>query len=199
MQLVYRQNQAYMRWRRGTDVVLATLVLCLVAPVLLLAAIAIVAEDGFPIVFAQRRVGRFERLFTMYKLRTMKKNQCFDSASPATGHDARITRTGRWLRKLSIDELPQLVNVIRGDMALVGPRPEMPFIVERYDNWQHLRHLAKPGLTCIWQTSCRSKIALNKPEATLMDIEYIRTASPKTDGALLLKTVSAVLSSHGAY
>ncbi|MGZ3497564.1 MAG: sugar transferase [Vulcanimicrobiaceae bacterium] len=199
MDLIYRQNHTYMRWRRITDVVLSTVGLCLVAPVVLLAAIAIVAEDGFPIVFAQRRVGRFERLFTMYKLRTMKKGRCYDSASPTTGHDARLTRTGRLLRKLSIDELPQLLNVIRGEMSLVGPRPEMPFIVKRYDKWQHLRHLAKPGLTCIWQTSCRSEIPLNKPEATLMDIEYIRTASPKTDGALLLKTVTAVLSSHGAY
>lgn len=199
MQLVYKQDRAYLRRRRVTDVVLATLGLCLTAPVLLLAAVAIAIEDGFPIVFAQRRVGQFERLFTMYKLRTMKKSQCFDSASPTAGGDSRITRTGEWLRKLSIDELPQLVNVVRGDMSLVGPRPEMPFIVKRYDKWQHLRHLAKPGLTCIWQTSCRSKISLDKPEATLMDLEYIRTASPKTDGALLLKTVATVLSSHGAY
>lgn len=199
MHLVYRQNQMYTRWRRVMDVILATLGLCLVAPVLFVAAIVIAAEDGFPIVFAQQRVGRFERLFTMYKLRTMKKNQCYDSASPASAHDARVTRAGKWLRKLSIDELPQLVNVIRGDMSLVGPRPEMPFIVKRYERWQHLRHLAKPGLTCIWQTSCRSEIALNKPEATMMDLEYIKTASPATDGALLLKTFATVFSSHGAY
>jgi lipopolysaccharide/colanic/teichoic acid biosynthesis glycosyltransferase len=199
MRLVYRQNNTYVKVRRFANALLAGLGLIVVAPILLLAAIAIVIEDGFPVIFAQRRVGRFERTFVMYKLRTMKASRCEDSVSPTTGTDDRITRVGKWLRKASIDELPQLLNVLLGQMSLVGPRPEMPFIVKRYDNWQHLRHLAEPGLTCIWQTSCRSRIALDRPEATLMDIEYIRTASPVTDGALILKTFAAVFLSRGAF
>jgi lipopolysaccharide/colanic/teichoic acid biosynthesis glycosyltransferase len=199
MRVVYRQNNTYMKCRRATNVALALLGLLLVAPIVLLAAVAIVLEDGFPVFFAQRRVGRFERTFVMYKLRSMRKSHCEDRESPTSATDARLTVVGRWLRKTSIDELPQLFNVVRGEMSLVGPRPEMPFIVKRYDRWQHLRHLIEPGLTCIWQTSCRSSIALNKPEATLMDLEYIRTASPATDGALMLKTLVAVFSSRGAY
>lgn len=197
--LVYRERRMYMRARRLVNVLLASIALCAAAPLLLAAIVVIVAEDGFPVVFRQRRIGKFERPFVMYKLRTMRKQRCADDVSPTDPQDARITRVGRWLRKTSIDELPQLVNVIRGDMSLVGPRPEMPFIVERYAKWQHLRHLVEPGLTCIWQISARSNVPLALPEATMMDLDYIEAASPLTDGLLLARTFKAVFSANGAF
>jgi lipopolysaccharide/colanic/teichoic acid biosynthesis glycosyltransferase len=196
---IYSEKRSYMQVRRVADIALSVLVLCLALPLLLAAAIAILIEDGYPVFFAQRRVGRFERNFVMYKLRTMKKERCGDGVSPSDPRDPRITRVGRWLRRTSIDELPQLINVLRGDMSLVGPRPEMPFIVGRYEGWQHLRHLVQPGLTGLWQISHRSNVPLARPEATLLDLEYVRTASATTDSTILAKTIKAVLSANGAF
>ena len=180
------------------DLAVATVALAAASPVLLAAAVAIRLGDGGPIIFRQQRVGRFGRLFTMYKLRTMKTTACGDAVKPCDGADSRITRVGRYLRRASIDELPQLVNVLRGDMAIVGPRPEMPFVVRNYEKWQHLRHLAKPGVTGLWQTRCRSTVPLHKPAATHIDLEYIRTASMSTDGRIILSTFRALLFAQGA-
>jgi lipopolysaccharide/colanic/teichoic acid biosynthesis glycosyltransferase len=185
--------------RRITDSVLAGLILLLASPLLALACIGILTEDGAPVFFTQRRAGRFERLFVMYKLRTMRHADCIDRPTPSSGSDPRITRMGRFLRKTSIDELPQLINVFRGEMTLVGPRPEMPLMIERYEHWQHMRHLVTPGLTCIWQTTSRSDIPLHKPEATILDLDYIRNASPELDGKLLVQTIVSVLRPKGAY
>jgi lipopolysaccharide/colanic/teichoic acid biosynthesis glycosyltransferase len=167
--------------------------------ILAIACAAILIEDGGPVLFTQQRAGRFERLFTIYKLRTMCLKDCIDGPTPSNSSDPRITRVGRILRKTSIDELPQLVNVILGNMSLVGPRPEMPLMIERYEHWQHMRHLVTPGLTCIWQTSSRSQIPLHRPEATALDLDYIRNASPKLDGALIAQTIVSVLRFKGAY
>lgn len=197
--LIFRENIAYNRLRRGFDLLGATIALALAAPILLLAAAAILFEDGSPVLFHQRRVGRFGRLFTIYKLRTMRKERCEDGFSPTSGRDPRITRIGYWLRRLSIDELPQLVNIARGDMAFVGPRPEMPFLVQDYQSWQHLRHLVTPGITGFWQTTCRSTVPLHLPEATLLDLDYIRKASHSTDAAVILKTFRMLFSTKGAY
>jgi lipopolysaccharide/colanic/teichoic acid biosynthesis glycosyltransferase len=152
-----------------------------------------------PVIFKQRRAGRFERLFTIYKLRTMRSEACVDGPAPADESDPRVTRVGRILRRTSIDELPQLINVLRGEMSIVGPRPEMPLMLERYETWQHLRHLVTPGLTCIWQISARSNIPLHRPEATTLDIDYIRRASPRLDSLLLARTIYSVVFSKGAY
>jgi lipopolysaccharide/colanic/teichoic acid biosynthesis glycosyltransferase len=197
--LIYKYDHRRGRARRIVDAVLATVLLMLGAPLLALAAIAILIEDGPPIAFKQKRVGRFERLFTMYKLRTMRNADCFDHQKLADPADPRITRVGRVLRKTSIDELPQLINVIRGDMSLVGPRPEMPFMTKGYERWQHMRHLVSPGLTCIWQTTCRADVPLHEPAATALDLAYIRNASPALDGALLAQTVVSVLRPKGAF
>ncbi len=197
--LVYREKRVYMRVRRILNAGIAAVALCIALPILLMCAIAIALEDGYPVIFKQRRVGRFERPFTIYKFRTMKKQNCGYGVSPSYAGDPRITRVGKWLRKTSLDELPQLVNVIRGDMSLVGPRPEMPFIVQQYDNWQHLRHLVEPGITGLWQISDRSNVPLARPEATLLDLDYIRSASPITDGILLARTFTAVISANGAF
>lgn len=197
--LTYRYNRGGWRARRVVDATVGTVALGLAVPVLLIACLAIFMEDGPPLFFKQRRAGRFERLFTIYKLRTMRVADCFDGETPADDKDPRITRVGRLLRRTSVDELPQLLNVIRGEMALVGPRPEMPLMLQRYERWQHLRHLVTPGLTCIWQTTSRSNIPLHRPEATILDLEYIRNASPRLDGALLAQTVVSVIRAQGAY
>ena len=138
-------------------------------------------------------------MFTIYKLRTMKREHCGDRPSPTTSSDDRITRVGRIIRMTSIDELPQLANVILGHMSLVGPRPEMAIIMRKYEDWQHLRHLVTPGITCIWQTTCRKTVPLDRPEATALDLDYIRRASPMLDGALLVRTVATVVFPKGAF
>jgi lipopolysaccharide/colanic/teichoic acid biosynthesis glycosyltransferase len=196
---VFRKNIAYDRLRRVFDVIGALFMLAAALPILLAAALAILLEDGRPIFFRQRRVGRFGRIFTIYKLRTMRREKCVDSFSPTTGRDPRITRVGYWLRRSSIDELPQLVNILRGEMAFVGPRPEMPFVVRQYEAWQHLRYLVTPGVTGFWQTTCRSTVPLHLPEATMLDLDYIRQASHKTDLAVLVKTIRTLISTEGAY
>jgi lipopolysaccharide/colanic/teichoic acid biosynthesis glycosyltransferase len=199
-QLIYRFRPRSASSRRLLDFCVALGALALATPILLAAALAIKLEDGGPVLFQQKRVGRFGRLFTIYKLRTMKIKVCGDAPSPKHSNDDRITGVGRILRKTSIDELPQLLNVLNGTMALVGPRPEMPFIVrQKYLDWQHLRHLAMPGVTGLWQATCRSKIALDKPEATLIDLQYIENASPLTDGKIMLRTVHSLFSARGAY
>ena len=198
-ELTFRHDALYALTQRAFDLAIAGAALILGSPVLAAASLAIWLEDRGPVLFRQQRVGRFGRLFTIYKLRTMRIELCGDALSPSSGTDSRITRVGKWLRKASIDELPQLLNVLRGEMAIVGPRPEMPFVVESYLPWQHLRHLVKPGITGLWQTSCRSQIPLHRPEATKIDLEYIRTASTVTDGALVLRTFGVLFSTNGAY
>lgn len=197
--LTYKHDHGRRRARRIVDAVLASIVFVVAAPVLAVACAGILLEDGAPVFFKQQRAGRFERLFHIYKLRTMRHDDCIDRPTPSNASDPRVTRMGRFLRKTSIDELPQLINVIRGEMTLVGPRPEMPLMIERYERWQHMRHLVTPGLTCIWQTTSRSEIPLHRPEATVLDLDYIRNASPKLDGALLAQTVVSVLRFKGAY
>jgi lipopolysaccharide/colanic/teichoic acid biosynthesis glycosyltransferase len=194
----YRESRVYGRLRRVVDVIVACAALLIAAPILAAAALAIVLEDGWPVFFRQQRVGRFGRLFVMYKLRTMTTCACVDARKPSGSADRRLTRTGRALRRTSIDELPQFVNVIRGEMSVVGPRPEMPFIVKSYERWQHLRLLVPPGITGLWQTACRSTIELNNPEATRLDLDYIRQASTFRDVALIARTIRAVLSMRGA-
>jgi lipopolysaccharide/colanic/teichoic acid biosynthesis glycosyltransferase len=197
--IAYRENLAYRRRKRALDLIIGSCALLAALPILAVAAIAIRLEDGGAILFRQRRVGRFGRVFTIYKLRTMSSANCVDALSPTSGGDARVTRVGAILRKMSIDELPQLFNVLRGDMSVVGPRPEMPFIVKRYEPWQHLRHLATPGITGLWQTTCRSRVPLHRPEATHIDLEYVRTASTGTDSRIVLRTFRALLHADGAY
>ncbi|GAC1615276.1 MAG: hypothetical protein NVS4B5_04840 [Vulcanimicrobiaceae bacterium] len=195
----YRHRPTQRSIRRTFDIVLASMSLPIVIPILTVACAAIALEDGPPFFFRQRRVGRFERTFTIFKLRTMRKDLCGDEVKPASGRDPRITRVGAILRKLSVDEVPQLFNVLRGDMTLVGPRPEMPFVVQRYERWQHLRHLVTPGLTCLWQTTCRSTVPLHHPEATALDLTYIRTQNFALDVRLLGSTVASVLGTKGAF
>jgi lipopolysaccharide/colanic/teichoic acid biosynthesis glycosyltransferase len=197
--LIYRHRPRKERARKALDAFIAGGTLILVSPVLLAAAVAIYLEDRGPIFFTQERIGRFGRPFRIYKLRTMRVAELGDRPSPKHAGDSRITRVGRLLRKTSIDELPQLFNIAKGEMAIVGPRPEMPFIVRSYQNWQHLRLLVTPGLTGLWQVKARKTISLERPEATMIDIDYIRSVTMLRDISIIAQTVRAVVKPKGAY
>ena len=199
VRLVYRNGIPMRVARRSFDLVVASAAFVVASPILTVAAAAIWLEDRGPVLFKQRRVGRFERNFTILKLRTMAVEYCDDRRSPTSPFDRRVTRVGQFLRRFSIDELPQFINVIRGEMTLVGPRPEMPFVTASYEPWQHLRHLAKPGITCTWQITHRSTIPLDRPEATLLDIDYLHRKSPLFDGMLIIRTFLAIFRQKGAY
>jgi len=172
------------------------------------AALAIkITSPGGPIIFRQKRSGMNGRVFTLYKFRTMVPNAealkaSLEAKNEMDGpvfkirNDPRVTRVGRILRKLSIDELPQLWNVLRGDMSIVGPRPPIPAEVERYERWQRRRLSMRPGITCIWQVSGRNNVDFKRWME--MDLEYIDNWSLALDFKILLKTIPAVLSSRGA-
>ncbi len=197
--LVYRSALTMRFARRAFDLVVSSAAFVMASPILTVAAAAIWLEDRGPILFKQCRIGRFERTFTILKLRTMAVEYCDDQLSPTSPYDRRVTRVGHFLRRFSIDELPQFINVMRGEMTLVGPRPEMPFVTAGYEPWQHLRHLAKPGITCTWQITHRSTIPLDRPEATLLDIDYLHRKSPLFDGMLIIRTFMAIFHQKGAY
>jgi exopolysaccharide biosynthesis polyprenyl glycosylphosphotransferase len=193
--------------KRALDLVVAAGLGIVTAPLWLVAALAVRMSSPGPVLFRQRRVGRDGREFTMLKFRTMVQDAEERLAevahlNEAVGHffkisdDPRVTRVGRHLRRWSIDELPQLWNVLRGDMSMVGPRPPLPDEVARYAAW-HLRRLrVRPGGTGIWQTSGRSEVPFD--EAVRMDLFYIENWSLGTDLYLLGRTVAAVLTRRGA-
>jgi len=193
--------------KRVLDVLLAGPLLLLLAPVLGAAALAIRAHDGAPALLRQERVGRHGRRFAMWKLRSMHPDAeaahealrtAHGSTDPAfkPTHDPRITPVGRWLRRFSIDELPQLVNVLRGEMSLVGPRPPLPSEVARYERWQLRRLSVPPGMTGLWQVSGRADLPFERWMA--LDLEYVDQWSLGMDLWLLVRTVPAVLGGSGA-
>lgn len=183
----------------------AAFVLAVVAsPLMLTVALVVLASLGRPILIRQQRVGLDGRRFDMLKFRTMEPDRRSAQrpfhggdrrSTHKTVHDPRHTRAGRVLRRLSLDELPQLWNVLTGDMSLVGPRPEMALIVEGYEPWKHQRHLVRPGLTGLWQTTQRESGVLG--EFIHLDLVYIRQMSLRNDLVLLLRTVPALLRPKG--
>lgn len=194
--------------KRGMDITFAAIMLSLAAPLMLLIALAIKLDSPGPVLFKQTRVGRGGRLFTLYKFRSMRLGAESEVArlslqNEADGplfkirNDPRVTRVGRILRKLSLDELPQLYNVLRGEMSLVGPRPALPAEVAQYEEWHRKRLEVAPGLTGLWQTSGRSDVTFD--EMCLLDIYYAEQWTPMLDAAIVLKTVPAVLFGRGAY
>jgi lipopolysaccharide/colanic/teichoic acid biosynthesis glycosyltransferase len=178
-------------------------------PFLVSVALAIRLESKGPLIFRQQRVGRDGQPFTMFKFRSMfvdaeaRKAALMASNEMAGGvlfkmrDDPRVTRVGRFIRRTSIDELPQLFNVLRGDMSLVGPRPPLPSEVAQYTLKDRGRLGAAPGITCIWQVSGRSEIPF--PQQVEMDLDYIQGQSLAGDVRLLLKTVPALVRGRGAY
>jgi exopolysaccharide biosynthesis WecB/TagA/CpsF family protein len=195
--------------KRCLDITASAVAILLLSPVLLGVALAIRVESSGSIVFRQRRVGRDGQPFTMFKFRSMfmdaevRKAALMASNEMAGGvlfkmrDDPRVTRVGRFIRRTSIDELPQLFNVLRGDMSLVGPRPPLPSEVAQYTLKDRGRLGAAPGITCIWQVSGRSEIPF--PQQVEMDLDYIQGQSLAGDVRLLLKTVPALVRGRGAY
>jgi len=199
--------------RRLLDILVASVMLMALAPVLIAVALAIRIDTGGPSLFRQRRVGRGRREFTMLKFRTMRSDAAEtphreyvqaligDSHSPERGRlyklsvDDRVTRVGRVLRSWSLDELPQLLNVLRGEMALVGPRPVIPYEVEMYPAEYLRRFDVKPGLTGLWQVSGRNERTYE--EMVSFDLEYARARSLLGDLRILVKTVPVVLGRQG--
>ncbi len=183
--------------KRLLDVALSLVLLIVCGPLMLGIAALIRRESGASALFFQRRVGYRGVEFTMLKFRTMLPAAEAYSEAPQSGDDARITRTGRWLRRTSLDELPQLVNVLRGEMSLVGPRPEMPFLVAQYEPWQRRRLDVRPGLTGLWQVMGRKDLPLR--EHIEYDFYYLRNWSIWLDLSILIRTVGVVLTGRGAY
>lgn len=195
--------------KRSFDLIVGGLALLMAAPLLLAAGLAVRIGDGGPVLFRQMRVGENGRLFKMLKLRTMipeaeAQHQAtparFNESSippPKRRHDPRVTPVGRVLRRFSIDELPQLINVLRGEMSLVGPRPELPPLVEQYEPWQRQRLAVPPGMTGWWQVTGRSDKAMHLH--TEDDLYYVRNYSIWLDLSILVRTLWVVLLGRGAF
>ncbi|MEO1087278.1 MAG: sugar transferase, partial [Acidobacteriota bacterium] len=204
----YIINRHFPTFKRGFDVAVAVALLLVLSPLMAAVAAAIKLESPGPVFFRQVRIGERGRPFQLWKFRSMVvdaevRRKALENDETLSGgvrfkieRDPRITRIGFWIRRLSIDELPQLVNVLRGEMSLVGPRPPIPQEVAAYDLHERRRLDSKPGLTCIWQVSGRSLIPFD--EQVLMDIDYSERQSWKLDLKLLLRTVPAVLRGRGA-
>lgn len=206
--VVYKSKPTYEFFKRVFDIVMSSLGLVILSPVFLVVAI-LVKLDGGPVFFKQTRVGKGGKTFTFYKFRSMivgadspELLQKLASLNEVDGpafkikDDPRITKIGKFIRKASIDELPQLYNILKNDMTIVGPRPALVNEVECYDEYQSQRLLVKQGLTCFWQCSGRSNISFD--EWIELDLDYIEQRSFFTDIKIILKTVPAVLTGKGA-
>lgn len=194
--------------KRLTDIMVSIIALALLSLFLLVVAITIKAESRGPVFFSQIRVGKDGKTFRMFKFRSMCANaeerlQDLKHLNEKDGpifkiaNDPRITKIGRFIRKTSVDELPQLLNIIKGDMSIVGPRPPLLREVEEYTPRQLQRLSVKPGLTCYWQISGRSNLSFD--EWVNLDLKYIKESSLTTDFKIVLKTFPVVLFGWGAY
>ena len=194
--------------KRMMDIVISLIVFLLTWPLFIVIWIAIKLDSNGPGIFAASRVGEGGRIFQMYKFRTMIQNaeklqqsvtQTDDQGRKVykVKNDPRVTRVGRFLRRTSLDELPQLINVLKGEMSLVGPRPEQPFVTKQYDTWQWQRVLVPPGVTGWWQISGRSDLPMHLN--TNYDVYYVRNYSIALDLKILFKTIAEVFKGKGAY
>lgn len=203
-----KKQPIYEFCKRAFDIVCSLLGLICLSWIFIIVSVIIMIEDGENPIFKQERVGKNDKCFYMHKFRTMvpdaeKILERLQSANEADGpifkiaNDPRITKVGKFLRRSSIDELPQLFDILVGNMSFVGPRPPLPNEVEKYNEYQRQRLMVKPGLTCYWQCSGRSKLSFD--EWMDMDIKYIKERSIHTDILILLKTIPAVICGDGAY
>jgi lipopolysaccharide/colanic/teichoic acid biosynthesis glycosyltransferase len=194
--------------KRAFDILIGGLLLLLSVPLMALIALLVKLESRGPVLYHQKRLGEKGRIFVMYKFRSMipGADELIDQVVQISedGHvlykwqdDRRVTRLGRFLRRSSLDELPQLFNVLKGDMSLVGPRPELPWMLEHYETWQYERFTVPQGVTGLWQINGRADnpMYLNTGD----DLHYINNYSLWLDVVILLKTVPAVLRGTGAY
>jgi lipopolysaccharide/colanic/teichoic acid biosynthesis glycosyltransferase len=203
-----RPHGGYLLAKRILDVVCASVLLVGLLPILLLVALAVKLSSPGPVLLRQRRVGYLGREIRILKFRSMledRRHGGSDIMPPLidrrqrhkSPNDPRITKVGRVLRRTALDELPQLWNIVRGDMSLVGPRPELPEVVASYEPWQHARHLVMPGLTGWWQIT-RDDHSL-MCEATELDLYYVDHCSMALDLLILLRTAGALIRGTGAY
>ncbi|WP_294344846.1 sugar transferase [uncultured Clostridium sp.] len=204
---VESKSKIYLIAKRITDIVCSLVGLIILSPILLCTAIAIKIDSNGPILFKQDRVGKDEQIFSMYKFRSMVVNaeelkKSLEKENEMSGpmfkikKDPRVTRVGRFIRKTSIDELPQLINVLKGNMSLVGPRPSLPKEVEAFEPWMKERLTVLPGLTCIWQVSGRNNIPFK--EWMELDIKYVRERSYFLDLKLIFKTIFVLFGDDNA-
>lgn len=203
-----RKGIIYLFFKRTIDILGSGIGLIILSPIFILVALAIKIEDPKgKVFFVQERCGKNNKLFKMYKFRSMISNAeelleeliCeneMDGPVFKIKEDPRITRVGRFIRKTSIDELPQLFNILMGDMSIVGPRPAIPHEVAEYNEYQKQRLLVKPGLTCIWQVSGRNSIGFD--EWVDMDLEYIEKRNLWMDVKLIFKTVGVLFGDDNA-
>ena len=182
-----------LRWKRALDLALTVPALIVLSPVFALVALAVRASLGSPVIFKQRRPGIHERPFTLYKFRTMRDAR--DAQGALLPDSRRLTRLGAFLRATSLDELPELVNVLRGDMSLVGPRPLLMEYLPLYSPEQRRRHDVRPGVTGLAQVNGRN--ALTWREKFALDIEYVDHVSVALDLRILLLTIGSVVRSEG--
>jgi lipopolysaccharide/colanic/teichoic acid biosynthesis glycosyltransferase len=203
----HKKSRLYEISKRLLDIIGASLGIIVFTPLMTIASIAIKLDSKGPVLFAQRRCGRGGKVFKMYKFRSMVNNaedmrEELESKNEVSGpvfkirKDPRVTRVGRIIRKTSIDELPQFINVLKGEMSLVGPRPPIDKEVESYTLYQKQRMLIKPGLTCIWQVSGRNSIDFER--WVELDLKYIRERNFWLDVKLILKTFSVLLGDENA-
>ena len=183
--------------KRAMDIAVASVLLLIFGLPMLVIALAVRLDSPGPALFRQVRIGKGGRPFTMLKFRTMRTDADPYAVAPTDPGDGRITRMGTWLRRFSFDEFPQLINVLQGHMSMVGPRPEMPFIVDQYEEWQRCRLDVKPGVTGLWQIVGRKNLplALNLE----YDFYYIKNQSLFFDIVILIKTIPAVVFGKGAF
>lgn len=198
----------YERLKKVLDFGFALVALVVLAPALGVVALLVKLDSPGPAVFRQRRIGRYDKPFIFYKFRSMKvgaegaKEEILhlNEAEPPLfkmRDDPRITRFGRFIRKCGIDELPQLVNVLKGDMSFVGPRPHLPEEAREYTSQQARRLSVMPGITCLWQVSSPRKISFT--EWIKKDLEYVNRRSLRLDFLIVLRTIKVVLSGDGTY
>jgi lipopolysaccharide/colanic/teichoic acid biosynthesis glycosyltransferase len=203
-----RDRFSYTVSKRAFDLLVAGLALVLLVPIIPLIAVMIKLDTPGPVFFRQQRVGRRGRVFHFYKFRSMfagaeERKKEVEALNEQDGPvfkvrlDPRVTDVGRFLRRSSLDEIPQIFNVVKGQMSIVGPRPPLPSEVERYQPWHRRRLEVTPGITCLWQISGRSHLSFN--EWMRLDMEYLKHRSIKTDLLIFLKTIPAVIARKGAY
>lgn len=203
-----KEGPIYLFFKRAMDIIGSLCGIILLSPLLIIVALAIKIEDPKgSIFFSQQRCGKDNKLFPMYKFRSMVSNaeelleelmehNEMDGPVFKIKDDPRITRVGKFIRKTSIDELPQLFNILKGDMSIVGPRPAIPHEVAEYSHYHKQRLLVKPGLTCIWQVSGRNSIGFD--EWMEMDLEYIEKRDLWMDTKLIFKTVEVLFGDENA-
>jgi lipopolysaccharide/colanic/teichoic acid biosynthesis glycosyltransferase len=182
--------------KRGCDVIGSLFLLVMLFPLFVLVAILIKMDSPGPVFFRHRRVGKDGDHFVLWKFRSMRTDVPEYEASPSSVADDRLTRIGRLIRRMSVDEMPQLINVLKGEMSLVGPRPEMPFIVARYHPAECKRLIARPGITGLWQISPARAFPIH--ENIQYDLHYIRNQNFVLDCTIILRTIAAVIHGVGA-